>query len=401
MSSQTRDYASYPTKDSSVDDKPDIRHREDISQIEKDAGSSGNTYGEYGPRTTYTGRWGRLRYVVLASCYDFSPDHKRSSYFQEPAIPPGEIITKYPNRWSRPRELFREAMAEFIGTMVLIIFGCGVNCQVTLSGNIAVSPGGNRGEWISIVIGWGAAVAVGVWIAGGISGGHINPAVTIAFATFRDFPWRKVPVFVTAQVLGAFVGACIVYGNYLGAINVAEGGGGIRTIPGQFDGAAGTAGMFATYALGYMTNIRCFFDEFLGTAVLLIFVCAITDQNNGPPPAGLVPLGLFFVICAVGTSLGMQTGYAINPARDFGPRVMTAMVGYGHHPFSYRNQYWIWCPIIAPICGALAGIAFYDVFLFLGCESIVNRADKRARAAHAHAMAAERTKPGISGVEFV
>lgn len=86
-----------------------------------------------------------------------------------------------------------------------------------------------------------------------------------------------------------------------------------------------------------MTNVRCFFDEFLGAAVLLICVCAFTDQNNGPPPAGLVPLCIFFTIAAIGSGLGMQTGYAINPARDFGPRVFTAMAGYGKHPFTFRK----------------------------------------------------------------
>ncbi|KAI0696270.1 aquaporin [Cytidiella melzeri] len=324
-----------------------------------------------------------------------------SKFLEEPAIPAGEYITKYPNRWSRFREVGRETMAEFIGTMVLVFLGTSVSCQVTLGGNKLVSPGGDKGVWISIVIGWASAVAVGVWIAGGISGGHLNPAVTIAMAVWRDFPWRKVPTFVIAQTLGAFFGAAITYGNYLGAINIAEGGAGIRTIPGQFDGAAGTAGMFATFAMGYMSNVHCFFDEFLGAFTLLIFVCAITDQNNGPPPAGLVPLGLFFALCVIGCGLGMQTGYAINPARDFGPRAFLAMVGYGHHPFSYRNQYWIWCPIIASILGGIAGVGLYDVFLFLGRESVTNRPDKRARLVHAQAMSAERTKPGITGIELV
>lgn len=158
-------------------------------------------------------------------------------------------------------------MAEFMGTMVLMILGLSNNCQVTLGQNKTVLPGLDKGEYISTTLGWAAgmsyaamfqthapnefwlATACGVWVSGGISGGHINPAVTMAFATLRDFPWRKVPLFIFAQFMGAFVAAGIVYGNYLGAIDIAEGGGGIRTIPGQFPGAAGTAGLFSTYAV--------------------------------------------------------------------------------------------------------------------------------------------------------
>ena len=118
-----------------------------------------------------------------------------------------------------------------------------------------------------------------------------------------------------------------------------------------------------------MTNIRCFFDEFIGTAVLLIFVCAVTDQNNGPPPAGLVPLCLFFIISAIGAGLGMQTGYAINPARDFGPRVFTAMAGYGREVFNFRNQYWLWCGVLAPILGGLVAAGVYHLFVYQGCKN--------------------------------
>ena len=103
-----------------------------------------------------------------------------------------------------------------------------------------------------------------------------------------------------------------------------------------------------------MTSVSCFFDEIVGTATLLLVVCAFTDRNNGPPPAGLVPLALFITILGIGASLGMQTGYAINPARDLGPRLFTAMAGYGKEVFTYRNQFWLWCPVIAPIVGALS-----------------------------------------------
>ncbi|KAI0769916.1 aquaporin [Fomes fomentarius] len=277
--------------------------------------------------------------------------------------------TKYPNRWSRIREYIKEPAAEFFGVMILIIFGNGVDCQTVLSKNTAVaaSPMGN---YLSLNFGWAVGTALGVWVSSGISGGHINPAVTIAFATFRDFPWRKVPAYIFAQLMGGLCGAGIVYANYIHAIDLVEGGRNIRTVP-------GTAGLFSTYALPYMTSVSCFFDEFVGTAVLLMVVCAVSDTRNGPPP---------------------RTGYAINPARDLGPRLLTSMVGYGRE--GKLNHYWLWCPVIAPIIGALVGVFLYDACLFTGAESILNKPDARARALHEKAINAERQRP-IAGVENV
>lgn len=165
-----------------------------------------------------------------------------------------------------------------------------------------------------------------------------------------------------------------------------------------------------------MTSVSCFFDEIVGTATLLLVVCAFNDRTNGPPPAGLVPLALFITILGIGASLGMQTGYAINPARDLGPRLFTAMAGYGKEVFTYRNQFWLWCPVIAPIVGALSecfhhtdpghgalttpplvGTFLYDAFIFTGSESILNRPNAAARAQHERARNAERQKP-IAGV---
>ncbi|GJE99849.1 aquaporin [Phanerochaete sordida] len=300
--------------------------------------------------------------------------------------------TKYPNWWSKVREPIREYVAEFFGVMILIIFGAGVDCQVVLSGNPAVASS-PKGDYLSINFGWAVGTALGVWVSSGISGGHINPAVTIALATFRDFPWRKVPGYIFAQVMGGLCGAGIIYANYIHAIDLVEGGRHIRTVP-------GTAGLFSTYAADYMTSVSCFFDEFIGTAILLIVVCALTDKHNGPPPAGLVPLALFITILGIGASLGFQTGYAINPARDLGPRLLTAMVGYGGAVFSFRSQYWLWCPVIAPIVGALVGMLIYDLFFFVGQESIINRPDANARRANAQAVKAQRQKP-VAGTQDV
>jgi aquaglyceroporin related protein len=196
---------------------------------------------------------------------------------------------------------------------------------------------------------------MGAWISGGISGGHLNPAVTLALATWRRFPWRKVPGYIFAQVLGGVIGAGLVYGNYIRAINIVEGGSGIRTQV--------TASMFATYTLDYMTAGSSFFCEFLGTAVLVFVVLAATDKKNNAPPNGLLPLTLFLLLLGLAAALGMQTSFAFNPARDFGPRLFLTFVGYGKQLYSYRNQYWLWCPIIAPFLGAQATAALYYLFL--------------------------------------
>jgi len=236
-----------------------------------------------------------------------------------------EYYTRCPNIWACIRNYIREPAAEMLGTMVLIMFGCAGICQVVLGGSTKVVSA-PKGDWLSLNTGWAVGGAVGVWVSGGISGGHINPVVTICAALFRKFPWKKVPLYILGQLLGAFFGSLFVYANYFNAINLFEGGDGIRTVP-------GTASLFASYAAPYMSAANCFFDEFLGTFLLLMVVWAVTDPHNGPPPSGLVPLVVFFAILGIGATFGMQTGYAINPARDLGPRLMTWVVGYGNEVF--------------------------------------------------------------------
>lgn len=258
------------------------------------------------------------------------------------------------------RHAIREPMAEFFGVALLIIFGAGSACQVVLSTNPDVASSA-RGSFLSINFGWAIGIAMGAWVSGGISGGHINPAITIAMATYRGFPWRKVPSYILAQVLGGVVGAGLVYANYVHAIDIFEGGHHIRT--------QATASLFATYALPYMTQVSCFFSEFLATAVLSMMLLALTDKRNGAPTNGLLPLALFVLFVGLGASLGMETAYALNPARDFGPRLFLAMAGYGKALFNYRSQYWLWAPIIAPVLGAQAGGLLYDSFLYDGDDS--------------------------------
>nr|VWP00084.1 Uncharacterized protein [Ganoderma boninense] len=275
------------------------------------------------------------------------------------------------------KNYIREPAAEFLGVMILVMFGNGAACQAQLSGNknVASTAYGLKTrttdrsqDALSINFGFAVGLGLGGWLAGLTSKGHINPAVTIAMATFRpkDFPWRKVPGYILGQVLGGLCGAGIVYANYIHAIDLVEGGRHIRTVP-------GTASLFGTYALPYMTSASAWFEEFLGTALLLIAICAMSNTKDAPTPPWLASLVLFITMLGISSSFGMQTGFAINPARDLGPRLLTAMVGYGDQVFTFRSHYWLWCPVLAPIVGALVGTFFYDLLFYNGVDSILTR----------------------------
>ncbi|KAF8964775.1 aquaporin-like protein [Flammula alnicola] len=255
-------------------------------------------------------------------------------------------------------------MAEFLAVAIFVIFGAGSDCQVVLSTdpNVVSSP---KGEFISTNYGWAIGLAMGIWVSAGISGGHVNPAITLALATWRGFPWKKVPVYIFAQVMGGVVGAGLVYAQYIHAIDIFEGGRHIRT--------QATASLFSSFALDYLTAVSCFFSEFLGTAVLAFMIMAATDKNNAAPPLALLPLVIFLTLLGLGAALGMQTAFAFNPARDFGPRLFLTMAGYGKELYTFRNQYWIWCMIMAPILGAQCAVGLYDIFLYdpLGANTVV------------------------------
>ncbi|GAA93674.1 uncharacterized protein L969DRAFT_90192 [Mixia osmundae IAM 14324] len=274
----------------------------------------------------------------------------------------------FPNPWSRIRHKAREPFAEFLGTIILITFGNGVNCQVTLSSSTAVSTS-PKGDYLSISFGWAMAVVFGIYASGGISGGHINPAVTISLAVFRGFPWRKVPIYIFAQILGAMCGALMVYATYHEAITIYEGGPNIRT----HTGPTATAALFSTYPLTYVGAPVAFFNEIYGTAILMIIVLAVSDKANATPTEGMNPLIIGLLVLAIGACLGSQTAYCINPARDFGPRLATWIVGYGKGVWTFYSWYWIWTPIVATICGALLGSLAYDMLIYTGLDSPVNQ----------------------------
>jgi MIP family channel proteins len=194
---------------------------------------------------------------------------------------------------------------------------------------------------------------LGVYCAAGVSGAHLNPAVSIALASTGRFPWARVPLFATAQLAGAFAAAAVVFVTYREAFGAFDGG--VR----QVEGALATAGIFATYPRPFLSLAGGFIDQFVGTALLMTGVLALTDQRNAGPPPWLTPVLVGGLVVAIGVAFGFNAGYAINPARDLGPRLFTALAGWGGGVFTAGGGWW-WVPIVAPCVGAIAGAFLYD-----------------------------------------
>ena len=242
--------------------------------------------------------------------------------------------------------LFAELIAEFLGTFVLILFGCGVVAMVVLF------PTSNSGELIhggytNITIGWGLAVTMGIYVAGKISGAHLNPAVTLSVAIFRGFPWKKVVPYSIAQIAGAFAATAVVYKNYLPAFQQVD------------PHLEKTAGIFTTFPAFPSLPQAGFLDQVIGTALLLMLIFAITDEFNTPPGSNMAPLMVGLVVVAIGMSFGGMHGYAINPARDFGPRLWTVVAGFHNNGLTDGDRVW-WVPVVAPLIGGVLGAAVYD-----------------------------------------
>lgn len=228
-------------------------------------------------------------------------------------------------------------LSEMVGTLILTLFGCGVVANVLLE-----KSKGQNGGWIVISWGWGLAVAFAVYVAGKHSGAHINPAVTIGLASIGAFPWANVPVYIAGQMCGGFLGSVLCYLVYK-----------CHWAPTEDPGLK-----LAVFSTG--PAIRCtvenFLCEFIGTACLLFILLGLGANEFSK---GLNPLIVGFFIVSIGLSLGGPTGYAINPARDLGPRIAHALLpipGKGGSDWGYA-----WIPVVAPICGGVAGAMLYKI----------------------------------------
>lgn len=244
------------------------------------------------------------------------------------------------------KSLGPELVAEFLGTMVLIAFGNGVVAMTLLFGHHLPGEVVNGG-FTNITLAWGLAVTMGIFVAGRISGAHLNPAVTLTLAVFRGFSWIRVIPYVAAQTAGAFLGAALVFWNYHPAFLTAD------------PGLDHTAGIFTTFPAFPAIVSAGLLDQTIGTALLLLLIFAITDQRNLPLADGLGPILVGLVVVVIGMSFGGMHGYAINPARDFGPRLFTVLAGFRNNGLTDGSSVW-WVPVVGPLVGGVIGGAVYD-----------------------------------------
>ena len=249
----------------------------------------------------------------------------------------------------RRNPIVGEMCGEFAGTLILILFGTAVVAQVSTSAD------GSLGDHDSISWAWGLGVTLGIYVAARLSGAHLNPAVTLALAVYKGFEWRKVGPYVLAQLAGAFVAALIVRAAYAELIASVD--------P---DHTIATQGIFSTLpgnggeGVGIPT---AFLDQVVGTAILVFVILALTSAWNNPPLANLGPVCVGLLVVAIGMAWGANAGYAINPARDLGPRLASLITGYGGALEDQNGNLYFWLPIVAPLLGGLIGGGLFKLLI--------------------------------------
>lgn len=264
--------------------------------------------------------------------------------------------------WSVIRTHHREALAESLAVYVQLTIAFCADLAVILAN--AGNP--NTTAWA-----WGLATMMAIYISGGISGAHLNPAVTIVLWFYRGLPTRKLPDYFGAQFIGAFCAALTAYGVYYESIQ--------HHLSSNTD--AGIIGSFITGPQApWITPVTAFFNEFVGTAILIITLLALGDDQNAPPGAGMNSLIVGLIITCLCVSFAHQTGGALNPSRDFGPRLALFALGHGRELFT-KSWYWFYGPWVGALSGAVAGGFLYDFMIFTGGESPVNYPLERTQRA--------------------
>lgn len=235
---------------------------------------------------------------------------------------------------------YQEFVAEFFGTLFLVVFGCGVNAMNVLF---------NLGGYTNIAFGWGAAVFLGILVSNRISGAHLNPAVTLALVTVRRFPAAKIPHYMIGQMLGGFIGAALVYYFYRAKFMLVD-----PTL-------SHTAGIFATFPAvpQFLPGLMA---EVIATAILLFGILAIIDHFSNEKTGFLAPFAIATLIVAIGMSLGGMHGYAMNPARDLSPRIFTALMGFQNNGLTSGSTIWL-APVLGSMLGGPLGALLYQFTL--------------------------------------
>ncbi|KAJ5112567.1 hypothetical protein N7532_000612 [Penicillium argentinense] len=263
--------------------------------------------------------------------------------------------------WSVIRTHHREALAEALAVFVQLTIGFCADLSVT----VAAAGNPNTTAWA-----WGFATMIGIHISGGVSGAHLNPAITAMLWFYRGFPKRKIPEYFAAQFIGAFCAGLAAYGIYYQSIQY--------YISNNIDTGIITSFVTSQREV-WIGPATAFFTEFIGTAFLAVTVLALGDDQNAPPGAGMNSLIIGLVITCLSMTFAYQTGAAFNPSRDFGPRLALLAMGYSNDLF--LNPYWFYGPWVGAVAGAFMGAFLYDFFIFTGGESPVNYPLERTQRA--------------------
>ncbi|PAV76877.1 hypothetical protein WR25_07377 [Diploscapter pachys] len=239
--------------------------------------------------------------------------------------------------------LYRNALAEFVGTGLLILIGLGLHMVHVLSKE-------KINTHFQAQVGWGFAVAFPVYVTYHISGGQLNPSLSAALFTLGKINMKEFVVYVIAQIAGGFVGTVGVYFLYLDQLKH------FQPNERSVSGLVKHADCFIPFPSAHVSNITCFFDALVGTALLVFFIIAILDKRNRVP-TGIHPLLFGFVVTMTAMAYGMNAGVPINPAKDIGPRILVGML-YGNQVFSYHSYYWL-VTLFGSLLGGISGAWFY------------------------------------------
>jgi len=281
------------------------------------------------------------------------------------------------------RQLLGELIAEAVAVFIIIAFGDSVACMYTL-----YDPSPYVNAYWGVCMSWGLAVTLAIYVTGSISGTHANPAVTLTLALFRGFSWRKVVPYWVAQVIGGFLGAIVVYVLFGSVIDHYNLGHHLTRADG------GAAGVFFTHPGLAVTPMHAFVNEAILTALLLFGIFAITEQYNEMAPQanfGAVMIG--FLVAILGSSMGYLEAWAMNPARDFGPRLFAYFAGWGASALPSPDNYW-WVPVVAPMIGGVVGGGAYQLLIhpFLPARVRAVAAEQAERTVDARYVAGQAAK---------
>lgn len=250
------------------------------------------------------------------------------------------------------RVLLGELISEALAIFIIIAFGDSVACMYVL-----YDPSPYQNAYWGVCISWGLGVTIAIYVTGSVSGTHANPAVTLALAIFRGFPMKKVVPYWIAQVVGAFIGAAIVYALFSPVIDH------FNQVHNLTRANGGAAGVFFTHPGLAITPMHALTDQIILTAFLLLGIFAITEQYNELAPganSGALMIGL--LVACIGASMGYLEAWAINPARDLGPRIFAYFAGWDSSALPSPGNYW-WIPIVGPLIGGVIGGGTYQLLV--------------------------------------